>query len=91
MVANSWIITGARKIDINLRNQPCLQPAEAAKISGARKEPFFFTSHGEKIGETYSIEAGMMLLRFTTDIDYECVESINILELSKAVQNGGMP
>lgn len=78
VIANSWIINGARQVDINLRDHPWLLPAEAQKISGATKEQFFFTSHGENIGETYSVEMRNMLVRFTTDTNYKCVRGINL-------------
>lgn len=87
VVEKSWIIPSARKIDINLNANPCLSVQQAKAFSKAGKEQFFPSSHGEPAGDTYSVEVGRMLVRFTTDLDFNCVENINILELSEGVQD----
>lgn len=86
VISSSWIVPGARKLDINLKEHPCLLPRQAKMISSAIKEPHFFSSHGEQLGETYSVEVQRVLVSFTTDVSYKCVRSINIFKLSDGVK-----
>lgn len=89
-VRKIWIIPSVRKIDISLNSDPCLSVQQAKAFSKAGKEPFFPSSHGEPAGDMYSVEAERMLVRFTTSLDFKCVENINILELSEGVQDANI-
>lgn len=74
----------ARQIDIGVAAEPCVAPAWAAHIVGARLNPVYQDAHGVDRGRQYDATANGMLIRFnTTPVIYRCVTSIHIYPAPK--------